>query len=123
MIRALVDMRGLTAMAIAAVTGVWGVTTYPPGADNVFLQLIALREPVVFRALMHGTRHCGSAHRSWPRRLCCRWRPSWRIDGRPHPAIARSHRIRNQRRAQRRHSYLARRITTRRLGAPRSPRG
>jgi TraM recognition site of TraD and TraG len=54
MIRALVDMRGLTAMAIAAVLGVWGVTTYPPAADNVFLQLIALREPVVFRALMHG---------------------------------------------------------------------
>ena len=54
MIRALVDMRGLTAMAIAAATGVWGVTTYPPAADNVFLQLIALREPVIFRALMHG---------------------------------------------------------------------
>ncbi len=54
MIRALVDMRGLTAMAIAAATGVWGVTTYPPNADNVFLQLIALREPVIFRALMHG---------------------------------------------------------------------
>jgi hypothetical protein len=54
MIRALVDMRGLTAMAIAAATGVWGVTAYPPAADNVFLQLIALREPVIFRALMHG---------------------------------------------------------------------
>src|SRR5215218_1806924 len=54
MIRALVDMRGLTAMVIAAATGVWGVTTYPPAADNVFLQLIALREPVIFRALMHG---------------------------------------------------------------------
>ena len=54
MIRALVDMRGLTAMAIAAATGVWGVTTYPPATDNVFLQLIALREPAIFRALMHG---------------------------------------------------------------------
>src|SRR5919109_1504061 len=54
MIRALVDMRGRTAMAIAAAMGVWGVTTYPPAADNVFLQLIALREPVIFRALMHG---------------------------------------------------------------------
>src|SRR5919108_4577946 len=54
MIRALVDMRGLTAMAIAAATGVWGGTTYPPAADNVFLQLIALREPIIFRALMHG---------------------------------------------------------------------
>src|SRR6185295_19431354 len=53
MIRALVDMRGLTAMVIAAATGVWGVTTYPPAVDNVFLQLIALREPVIFRALMH----------------------------------------------------------------------
>ena len=54
MIRALVDMRGLTAMVIAAATGVWGVTAYPPATDNVFLQLIALREPVIFRALMHG---------------------------------------------------------------------
>jgi hypothetical protein len=53
MIRALVDMRGVTAMAIAAATGLWGVTTYPPAADNVFLQLIALREPVVFRFLVH----------------------------------------------------------------------
>lgn len=45
-------MRGLTAMAIAAATGVWGVTTYPPAADSVFPQLIARREPVIFRALM-----------------------------------------------------------------------
>src|SRR5262249_41647258 len=50
----LVEMRGLTAMAIAAAMGVWGVTAYPPAADNLFLQLIALREPVIFRVLIHG---------------------------------------------------------------------
>ncbi|MGH9163830.1 MAG: type IV secretory system conjugative DNA transfer family protein [Vicinamibacteraceae bacterium] len=54
MFRALVEIRGLTAMMIAAATGVWGVITYPPATDNVFLQLIALREPVLFRALVHG---------------------------------------------------------------------
>ena len=54
MIRALVDMRILTAMVLAAVVGLWGVTAYPPAIDNVFLQLIALREPTLFRALLHG---------------------------------------------------------------------
>jgi len=54
MMRALIDMRGLTAMAFAATLGLWGVTTYPPATDNVFLQLIALREPTLFRALLHG---------------------------------------------------------------------
>ena len=54
MIRALVDMRTLTAMMLAAVVGLWGVTAYPPAIDNVFLQLIALREPTLFRALLHG---------------------------------------------------------------------
>ena len=29
MLRAVVDMRGLAAMAIAAGTGVWGLTAYP----------------------------------------------------------------------------------------------
>ena len=54
MMRALVDMRTLTAMVLAAVVGLWGVTAYPPATDNVFLQLIALREPTLFRALLHG---------------------------------------------------------------------
>src|SRR5688572_447998 len=54
MIRALVDMRALTAMVLAAMVGLWGVTAYPPAIDNVFLQLIALREPTLFRALVHG---------------------------------------------------------------------
>jgi len=39
---------------VAAAIGVWGLTTYPPATQNVFLQLIALREPVIFRVLMHG---------------------------------------------------------------------
>jgi TraM recognition site of TraD and TraG len=54
MFRALVDMRVLTAMVIAAAAGLWGVTAYPPATNNVFLQLIALREPIIFRALLHG---------------------------------------------------------------------
>jgi hypothetical protein len=54
MMRALVDMRTLTAMVLAAVVGLWGVTAYPPANDNVFLQLIALREPTLFRVLLHG---------------------------------------------------------------------
>src|SRR5262245_40672682 len=54
MLRVFIDMRGLTAMVIAAAAGVWGVTKYPPPTDNVFLQIIALREPTIFRALLHG---------------------------------------------------------------------
>jgi TraM recognition site of TraD and TraG len=54
MMRTLVDMRNLTAMVFAATVGLWGVAVYPPATDNVFLQLIALREPMLFRALLHG---------------------------------------------------------------------
>jgi TraM recognition site of TraD and TraG len=53
-VRALVDARGLAAMVFAATVGLWGITTYPPATDNVFLQLIALREPTLFRALLQG---------------------------------------------------------------------
>jgi hypothetical protein len=53
-LRALVDMRGVMAMTFAAMIGVWGITTYPPARDNVFLQLIELRKPALFRALLTG---------------------------------------------------------------------
>ncbi len=58
-----------------------GLTTYPPAADNVFLQLIALREPVVFRALMHGYAALWFSTPFFAASLVSvdRWR-SWRID-------------------------------------------
>ena len=52
--RALVEMRGLSAMLFAVTISVWGLSTYPPSTENVFLQLIALREPVLFRTLLYG---------------------------------------------------------------------
>ncbi|MEQ1871496.1 MAG: type IV secretion system DNA-binding domain-containing protein [Vicinamibacterales bacterium] len=53
MVRSLIEMRGLAAMLIAAAVGVWGLTAFPMSRDNPFLELVALRNPTVFRALSY----------------------------------------------------------------------
>ena len=123
MLRAVVDMRGLAAMAIAAGTGVWGLTAYPPATDNVFLQLIALREPVLFRALLQGYAAlwfstsflAASLLLSLATIVAYRGAPALRA--RPLP------RYPSRRRGPRRPSCSARRITTPVRGARRSPPG
>jgi hypothetical protein len=51
MLRMILDARPLVAMIIAAGVGTWGVMEYPMPADNVFLEIIALRNAPVFHAL------------------------------------------------------------------------
>ena len=41
-------------MLVAAGVGAWGLQAYPVDRDNVFLQLIELRSPTVFRVLVYG---------------------------------------------------------------------
>ena len=54
MVRALVEMRGVAAMILAAVIGTWGVHAYPINSDNVFLGLIALQNPLMYRVFSYG---------------------------------------------------------------------
>src|SRR5688572_29076701 len=53
MVRSLIEMRGLAAMLVAAAVGVWGLTAFPMSRDNPFIELIALRNPLVGRALSY----------------------------------------------------------------------
>jgi hypothetical protein len=53
MLRTILDARTLIAMAVALAVGVWGLHTYPPPADNVFLALIALRRPDLHQGLQY----------------------------------------------------------------------
>jgi hypothetical protein len=41
-------------MVLAAAGGVWGLNGYPLPRDNVFLQIVALRDPIVFRGALYG---------------------------------------------------------------------
>ena len=54
MLRTVLEARGLVAMLAAAGVGTWGLHTYPMRADDVFLALIELRNPPVFRLLAYG---------------------------------------------------------------------
>jgi hypothetical protein len=47
----LMDARPLVALLVAAGVGAWGVSPNPLPADNVCLEIIALRNPPVFHAL------------------------------------------------------------------------
>ena len=51
MLRMILDARALVAMLVAAGVGTWGVSTHPFPAQNVFLQIVALRNPHVFQFL------------------------------------------------------------------------
>jgi hypothetical protein len=54
MLRVLVDARGLVAMIVAAVIGAWGLYTYPMNHDEVFLALVALQNPSLFKVFSYG---------------------------------------------------------------------
>ena len=54
MLRTILEARGLVAMLTAAAVGTWGLHTYPVRMDDVFLSLIELRNPPVFRLLVYG---------------------------------------------------------------------
>ena len=52
--RAVLEVRVLAAMAVAASVGSWGVLRFPMPVDNVFLALIQIREPFVLNVLAYG---------------------------------------------------------------------
>ena len=54
MLRTVVDARGLVAMVVAMCGGTWGLHAYPVQSDNLFLALIAARNPPVFHVLTYG---------------------------------------------------------------------
>ena len=53
MLRTMLDARPLVALIVAAGVGGWGISAYPLPIDNVFLEIIALRNPPVFHALAY----------------------------------------------------------------------
>ncbi|MBW8896272.1 MAG: hypothetical protein JF613_08835, partial [Acidobacteria bacterium] len=54
MLRTVVEARTLVAMMVAAGVGTWGLRTHPVDQENLFLALIAARDPVVFHVLTYG---------------------------------------------------------------------
>ena len=54
MLRVLLEQRMVVAMLIAIGTGAFGLQAYPVDRGSVYLQLIELRSPTVFLALMYG---------------------------------------------------------------------
>src|SRR5712691_7069721 len=50
----MLDARVLVAMMAAAATGVWGLRAHPMQTEDVFLGLIELQNPSVFRLLLYG---------------------------------------------------------------------
>jgi hypothetical protein len=51
MLRTLLDARTLVALAVAVAAGVWGRRTYPLPQDDLFLTLVAIRRPDLYRGL------------------------------------------------------------------------
>jgi hypothetical protein len=55
MLQALVQLRVVLAMTVAVAVGTWGLHAYPVRlADDLFLQMIAVRKPFVFDVLSYG---------------------------------------------------------------------
>jgi hypothetical protein len=54
MVRQMMAARGVIAMLVAAVGGVWGLHARPFPADDPFLELIAAANPMAFRVLAYG---------------------------------------------------------------------
>src|SRR6202171_2601807 len=51
MLRRMLDARPVVAMIVAAGVGTWGLSAYPLPMDNVFLEIMALRNPAVLQLL------------------------------------------------------------------------
>src|SRR5438045_9028392 len=54
MLRAVVEARTLVAMMVAACVGTWGLRAHPVDHENLFLALIAAKDPTVFHVLTYG---------------------------------------------------------------------
>ena len=54
MLHAMVAMRGVLAMGLAAAVGTWGLHVHPVDITDPFLGLIEARSPGVFTALVYG---------------------------------------------------------------------
>ena len=54
MLRTVVEARTLVAMMVAACVGAWGLRTHPVDQQNLFLALIAAKDPTVFHVLTYG---------------------------------------------------------------------
>src|SRR5258705_11829316 len=54
MLRTVVEARALVAMMVAACVGTWGLRMHPVDHENLFLGLIAAKDPTVFHVLTYG---------------------------------------------------------------------
>jgi TraM recognition site of TraD and TraG len=54
MLRTVVEARTLVAMMVAACVGTWGLRAHPVDQENLFLALIAAKDPTVFQVLTYG---------------------------------------------------------------------
>ncbi len=54
MLRTVVEARALVAMMVAACVGTWGLRQYPVDHENLFLALIAAKDPGIFHVLTYG---------------------------------------------------------------------
>ena len=54
MLRTVVEARTLVAMMVAACVGTWGLRMHPVDHENLFLGLIAAKDPTVFHVLTYG---------------------------------------------------------------------
>src|SRR5688572_303890 len=54
MLRTVLEARMVVTMLIALGMGAYGLHTYPPRSDDVFLALIEARKPAVFQVLVYG---------------------------------------------------------------------
>src|SRR4051812_45443227 len=54
MLRTVVETRTLVAMMVAACVGTWGLRAHPVDHENLFLALIAAKDPTVFHVLTYG---------------------------------------------------------------------
>src|SRR5690242_15626889 len=54
MLRTVVEARTLVAMMVAACVGTWGLRAHPVDQENLFLALIAAKDPTIFHVLTYG---------------------------------------------------------------------
>ena len=54
MLRTMVESRTLVAMVVAACVGTWGLRQHPVDQENLFLALIAAKDPAIFHVLTYG---------------------------------------------------------------------
>src|SRR5258705_11219493 len=52
--RTVVEGRALVAMVVAACVGTWGLHSFPVEHENLFLALIAAKDPTIFHVLAYG---------------------------------------------------------------------